>query len=93
VTFSTCVTPFCVGITASQWAGAFTASGQGRGPSPMPGDAVAVVLPPVLPPDVVACDVGVEELLLLPLPPHAANVKLTMNTQKIAIKRGLECCK
>jgi hypothetical protein len=93
VTVSTCVTPFCVGIIASQWAAAFTASGQGREPKPMPGDAVAVVLPPELPPDVVACVVGVEELPLLPLPPHAASVKLTMKTKKVAIKRDLECRK
>jgi hypothetical protein len=59
----------------------------------MPGDAVAVILPSELPPDVVACVVGVEELPLLPLPLHAASVKLTMKTKKVAIKRDLECRK
>jgi hypothetical protein len=59
----------------------------------MPGDVVAVILLPELPPDVVACVVGVEELLLLPFPPHAANVKLTMKTKRVAIKRDFECCK
>lgn len=59
----------------------------------MPGDAVAVVLFPELPPDVVAFVVGVEELLLMPFPLHAANVKLTMKTKRVAIKRDFECCK
>jgi hypothetical protein len=59
----------------------------------MTGDAVAVILPSELPPDVVACAVGVEELPLLLLPPHAASVKLTMKTKKVAIIRDLECRK
>ena len=89
VTFSTCVTPFCVGIIASQWVGVFTASGQDRGPRPILEDAVAVVLPPELPPDIVACVVGVEELPLLLLPLHAASVSASMKTKKVAIKRDL----
>ena len=93
VTVSTCVTPFCVGIIASQWASAFTASGQGREPKLIYGDAVAVMPLAELLPDAVVCVTGIEELLLLPLPPHAASVKLTIKTKEVAIKRGLECSK
>ena len=89
VTVSTCITPFCVGIIASQWASAFAASGQDREPKPISGDAVAVMLLDELLPDVA----DVEELLLSPLPTHAASVKLTMKTKKVAIKRDLECSK
>ena len=59
----------------------------------MPGDAVAVMLLPELLPDVTVCVAAVEELSLLPLPPHAASVKLTMKTKKVAIKRAVVCCK
>ena len=89
---STCVTPFCVGIIASQWAGAFTASGQGRGPNPIPGDAVGVVLLPEFPLANVAGVVVVEELPVLPLPLHAMSVRASKKPKKIEIKGDLECC-
>jgi hypothetical protein len=79
-------------MIASQWAGAFTASGQGRGPSPIPGGAVGVVLLPELPLDNVAGVVVVEELPVLPLPLHDMSVRASIKTKKIEIKGDLECC-
>ena len=79
-------------MRASQWAGAFTALGQSRGPRPIPGDVVAVVLPPEFPPDDEACVVGVEELPLLLLPLHDVSGSARMKTKKITINSDLECC-
>ena len=39
-----------------------------------------------------ACVVGVEELPLLPLPPHDVSVSASMKTKKIEITSDLERC-
>ena len=73
LTVSTLEVLLCVGIIGSQWAAAFTASGQVCVPSPIPGVEVGVVFPPAT---VVPCPVGVA---LPPLPPlHAPSMSVAV---------------
>ena len=85
LTVSTLEVLLCVGMMGSQWAGAFTASGQGRDPNPIPGAVVGVVFPTVP-----AGAVGVGLAALLPPRLHAVSIRTTVKRSIALINRRLE---